>query len=56
MKLNDEIKGFLKTVKVGQSINHAAWAARILNAGQITVDELARLGTLGFETRARDED
>ena len=49
MKLDDDIKGFLKTVKAGQSINLAAWASRILTSGQITVDELARLVTLGFE-------
>ena len=47
--LNQDMRGFLKAVRGGQSLNAAAWAAQVLRCGRITEDDLVRCFQLGFE-------
>ena len=47
--LNQNLRGFLKAVRRGQSINAAAWAAQVLRRGRMTEDDLVRCFQLGFE-------
>ena len=47
--LDDQLHEFLLAVQVGQSLTLAAWAARILKRGVLTMRELKRCFALGFE-------
>ena len=47
--LNQDMRGFLKAVRGGQSLNAAAWAAQVLRRGRMTEDDLVRCFQLGFE-------
>ena len=47
--LDDELHAFLLEVRSGQSLALAAWAARVLKRGTLTMQELERCFALGFE-------
>jgi hypothetical protein len=47
--LDNELQEFLAEVGAGQSLALAAWAARILERGSLTMRELERCFALGFQ-------
>ena len=47
--LDDALYAFLSTVRSGQSLDLAAWATRLLKRGMLTMQELERCFSLGFE-------
>ncbi len=49
IRLDRDLRMFLREVMSGQSLSLAAWAARICRAGQMTMADLERCLNLGFE-------
>jgi hypothetical protein len=49
IKIDREIREFLRECMSGQCLGIAAWAARILKAGAMTMTDLERCLNLGFE-------
>ena len=47
--LDDALYAFLGSVRSGQSLDLAAWAARVQKRGTLTMRELERCFVLGFE-------
>ena len=47
--LDDALHAFLGNVRSGQSLDLAAWAARVQKRGTLTMRELERCFVLGFE-------
>jgi hypothetical protein len=47
--LDNELREFLAEVRAGQALSLAAWAAKILRRGSLTMRELERCFALGFE-------
>jgi hypothetical protein len=48
IKLDRAVRSFLRTVREGQSISLAAWAAQVLHNGFLTDADLTRCFRLGF--------
>ncbi len=49
VKLDDDLRAFLRECAGCQCLSIAAWAARILRADQMSMADLERCLTLGFE-------
>jgi hypothetical protein len=47
--LDDQLQEFLLEVRAGQALALAAWASRVLKRGVLTMRELERCFSLGFE-------
>ncbi len=47
--LDRDLRAFLKEVRAGQCLALAAWAAKLLRAGAMTMADLERCFNLGFE-------
>lgn len=49
IRLDADLRAFLRECRKGQSLALATWATKILRAGQMTMTDLERCLNLGFD-------